>query len=571
MQGTLERKPPSPEPPAPPPPEVVRPRRPSAIWLIPLVAVALGVYLVWLNWSQRGPEITIAFSDASGLEAGKTRVKYKDVEVGLVQTIRLSDDLKTILVTAQMDKSIERILTDSAQFWVVVPRVGLSGITGLETLVSGSYIELDPGDGAGRPARQFTGLEIPPLIRSDVPGTAYTLHARNLGGLDRGAPIFHLGLQVGQVLGYELAKESQQIDFTIFVRAPYDALVHESSRFWNASGINLALGANGVSLNVASLQSLVIGGIDFDTPADAEQRPVAAAGHNFRLFPDFQSAREAGFTARAPVLALFDKSLRGLKPGAPVEIRGIQIGEVEEVRIEFDPDKGSLRLPVLMRIEPERLGAYAWAQATPAERVERLRRLVAQGLRAQLQTGNLLTGDLLVAFDFFPNAPPAEVTTENGLPVIPSVPAPLDELRSAVTTVLGKLDSLPLEATVEAARRALAGIADLTGSAETRQAVAALNAALVDIKALTGTLSTDIGPLTAGLKDSLAQLDAAMRAARGSLETAQGMIAPDSRLRQDLNAALRELSGAARSIRVLAEYLERHPEALLRGKEASPR
>jgi paraquat-inducible protein B len=567
MQETLDRRPPPPEPPLPPPaPAVQRARRPSAIWLIPLVAVALGAYLVWLNWSQQGPTITITFQSASGLEAGKTPVKYKDVEVGLVEDIKLSEDLSHILVTARMDQSIERFLTEAAQLWVVVPRVGLGGVTGLETLVSGSYIELDPGDASGRRAREFAALEVPPLIRSDVPGTSYHLRASTLGGVDRGAPIFYRGLEVGQVLGYTLAADSSEIDFTVFVQAPHDALIHEHSRFWNASGINLSLGANGVDLSVASLQSLVIGGINVETPAATEPGTPAPEGQVFPLYADLQEARRAGYTTRAPVLAEFEGSLRGLRPGAPVELRGIQIGEVEEIRIAFDPEKGTLKLPVLMRIEPERLGAQAWTQATPEERVERLRRLVAGGLRAQLRSGNLLTGELLVAFDFVPDAAPAEVRIENGVAVIPTVPAALDELRSAVTSALGKLDQLPLEATVDEARRALAGVADLVGSAESREAIAALHTALVDIKTLASRLSEDVGPITTGLKGTLAGLDAAMRAARTSLDAAQGMIAPDSRLRQDLASTLRELSGAARSIRVLADYLERHPEALIRGK-----
>jgi paraquat-inducible protein B len=550
---------------------VRRPRRPSAIWLIPIVAVLLGAYLVYVNWSQQGPTVRITFADAAGLEAGKTPVKYKNVEVGLVEDIVLSDDLSRIQVTARMDKSVEGFLTEAAQFWVVVPRVGLTGVTGLETLVSGSYIELDPGEESGRSSRDFVAIEVPPLIRSDAPGTTYHLRSRALGGLDRGAPIYYLGLQVGQVLGYELAEDSREIDFTVFINAPHDQLVHENSRFWNASGINLSLGANGVDLNIASLQSLVVGGVDFETPASSQPSPVAGSGHDFRLFPDRQSAQESTYTMRAQLLALFDSSLRGLKPGAPVEVRGIQIGEVEEVRIDYDPSKGVVKLPVLMRIEPERLGAHAWEQATPKERVERLQRLVASGLRAQLQTGNLLTGELLVALDFFPNAPPAEVTMEGELPAIPTVPAPLDELKSAVTTVLAKIDTLPLEGTVEEARRALAAIADLTGSSESREAVIALNKALVDIQTLTAALVTDLPPITSDLKQTMIQLDAAVRSARVALDGAQAIIGPDSRLRMDLASALTELAGAARSIRVFADYLERHPEALLRGKAGVPR
>ncbi|HMR30592.1 MAG TPA: MlaD family protein [Geminicoccaceae bacterium] len=573
MTSSADQQPSAPDRAAAPADVVVKRRRgPSIVWLIPLVAALIGVYLVWVTFSQRGPGITIAFQSASGVEAGKTQIKFKDVEVGQVESVRLSDDLSQILVTARMGKGTERHLTEGAQFWVVMPRIGATGVSGLETVVSGSYIELDPGP-VGAPAqRSFVGLTEPPLIRSDVPGTRFDLRADTMGSLSRGAPIYYRGIEVGQVLGSELLAGEQEINFPIFIRAPHDKLVHTDSRFWNVSGVSVSAGANGFKLDIASLQALVAGGVTFDTPPATTASQSAPQGQIFRLFRTFEDVSNAAYTQRIQMRAYFDGSVRGLKQGAPVEVKGLEIGRVIDVRLEFEPVTNQIRIPVSMEIEPQRI-SVANSGPPPKEDANRsiLKGLVARGMRAQLRTGSLLTGDLVVALDFFPDAQPAEIRMEGDLPVIPSVPTQLDSITASVQGVLDRVSSLPVEPMIADIRRTVQGIEGLVASPETKEAAAALNASLVQLKELTTRLSGEVEPTSTALRQSVQQLAATMREAQQTLQGAQSFVGPDSQVQRDLLGLLRELQTAARSIRVFADYLERNPQALIRGKGAPQR
>jgi paraquat-inducible protein B len=557
------------------PAEVVVKRRrgPSIVWLIPVVAALIGAYLVWVTLSARGPDIEIRFQSASGLEAGKTRVKFKDVVIGQVEAVRLSEDLSQIVVTARMSKEAEPYLTEGAQFWVVMPRVGTSGISGLETVVSGSYIEIDPGPRDGSPLRAFTGLGEPPLIRSDVPGTRYELRADRLGSVSRGAPIYYRGIEVGQVLGTELLAGEQEVGFPVFVRAPYDKLVNSTSRFWNASGINVTAGAGGFKLEVASLQSLVMGGVNFDSPPSPEPASLAPEGHVFRLFENFEAVSNAAYTERVRMRAYFDGSVRGLQQGAPVEVKGLAIGRVLDVHLEFDPASNRILIPVTMEVEPERVMVVGGGvtRADSANGYGVLRGLVERGMRAQLRTGSLLTGDLVVALDFFPNAEPAGVRMEGDLPVVPSVPTQLDSLTASVSGVLERVSALPIEGLIADMRRTVRGVESLVASPETRQTATGLNESLTQLQSLIGLLSVEVGPTATALRQSVQQLSTTLREAQTTLEGAQSFVGPDSKVRYDVSALLKELQTAARSIRVFADYLERNPQALIRGKGAPQR
>lgn len=528
--------------------EVKKRRGISLVWLIPLVAGAIALWLGYTTLQEKGPTITVTFDNAEGLEAGKTRVKYRNVEVGLVDQVTLSEDLSHIVVTASLDKSMAPHVREGTQFWIVRPRVGLGGISGLGTLLSGAYVELDPGDGP--PALDFTGLPEPPPITSRVPGTEFLLRTDQLGSIGRGAPVYYRSIPVGQVLGYELADDKQGLTIKIFVNAPNDQLVRPSSRFWNASGIEVSMGAGGIDVAMESFEALLAGGIAFDTPDIDQPGEAAAAATTFPLFASLRDVTEAGFTERIPYLVEFDGSVRGLRAGAPVEFRGIRVGTVTDVRLEIDAKQNSVRIPIALEIEPQRIGLAEGASDVQPYTI--MAALVERGLRAQLKSGNLLTGELLVDLDFHPDSTPAQLDRNGAYPEIPAVPAQLEALEASVTAVLGKLAALPLPELIDDLRQTIRGIDTLVTSSDTVGAVAALNQAAVRLQALLETLDQRIGPLFVQAQSALASADA--------------LVGANSQARYDLDALLKELTGAARSIRLLADYLERHPEALLRGK-----
>ncbi len=550
------------------PEAAVAPRRGiSIVWIIPLVAALIGGWLAYKTLSERGPTITISFETAEGLEAGKTKIKYKDVEVGLVDAVRLGEELSDIAVTAKMSKEVAPHLTDKTRFWVVRPRVGAGGVSGLGTLVSGAFIEVDFA--AGQPARSFVGLEEPPPISSDEPGRRFTLQAETLGSISRGAPVLYRGFNVGQVLGYKFSKDSSGVAMQIFIHSPYDKLVKSGSRFWNASGFEVSVGAEGFSVRTGTFQSLLVGGIEFDSPHPAGE--PSAEGAEFPLYESFAAAGEARFTRRLPFLVHFEGSVRGLRPGAPVEFQGLKVGIVSDVRLEYDPQGAKIRVPVVLQIEPQRLTFVGQGETQPAPvPYEGMKLLVERGLRAQLKSGSLLTGELLVALDFHPESPPAELKFGGQYPEIPTVPTELEELTRSVSRVLEKLANLPLQELVAEMQATVKSVNALVSSPSTTQAADSLGQSLATLQATLQTIDREIGPLAKSLRATSDEARAMIAEVKLTATSTRGFVAEADSVPNDLTSLLRELAAAARSIRVLADYLERHPEALIRGKGAPP-
>ncbi len=382
-------------------------------------------------------------------------------------------------------------------------------------------------------------------------GRRYQLRAAKLGSVSRGSPIYYRDVQVGQVLTYELAEDKESMIIDVFVAAPHDQLVRANSRFWNASGLDVSVGAEGVSVSVESLQALLAGGIAFDTPAIDRPGAPAAAGTVFPLFENFTAVTESRYTADKVLYEVyFDGSVRGLRAGAAVEFRGMRIGSVTDVKLEIDPKQDTVRIPVTLGIEPARITMTGGALAT--EPYAMMRSLVGRGLRAQLKSANLLTGDLLVDLDFHPESPPAKLGEGGTYPVIPSVPTQLEVLTASITGVLNKLATLPLPELVADLRGTVQTINGLVASPDTKDTITALRLSATHLQTLLASLDQRVGPL-------LAQADS-------TLASAQTLVGHDLQLRYDLGDLLKELTGAARSVRVFADYLERHPEALLRGK-----
>src|SRR3954471_5392745 len=551
--------------PEPPAAMVKRRRGISIVWAVPIVAALIGVFLAYRAYTDRGPTITLSFATAEGLEAGKTKLRYLDVEVGTAQTVTIGPDLKHIIVSAEMVPGAENFLRERTTFWIVKPRIGVGGVSGLGTLLSGAYIGLAPGEGAE--ARSFTGLERPPPLDANVAGRQYQLTAANLGSLSPGAPILYRGLDIGQVLDYRLAPDQSGLDVSIFVKAPYSDLVRTTSRFWNASGIGVSTSASGVAVEVGSLQSLIVGGIEFDTPPAAETSAVADAGASFPLYASKSALAQAQFTQKVPFLVEFDGSVRGLSPGAPVEFRGIRVGVVTSVNLEFDPATAKIRIPVAIEIEPQRLvpGGFKKEELTTND-YHRMAELVKRGLRAQLQSGNLLTGELFVDLTFAPGAAPAELDTSGPVPVIPSIPATMEALQASVTSILNKVAALPVDQLAASLAKAATGLETIVNSPDVQGAAKTLGAALAQLQQTVGRLDANAGPLLGNINAAAAAAVTTLKDAQGAIVSVQRAVGSDSALTANAESVMEELSRAARSIRVFADYLDQHPDALLRGK-----
>lgn len=519
-------------------PEIRRRRRISPIWVLPVVAVIVAAWLGYTAFAEKGPVITVSFKTASGLEPGKTKIKYHDIELGVVQHIEPAPDLSHVVVSAQMNKTSEGHLKEGTHFWVVRPRLGLTSLSGIETLVSGNYIEMDPGPGPA-PERHFTGLEQPPVVRSDEPGTSYVVTTDKIGSISSGSPVFFRGIAVGEVIDYTFDGTQKSIPIRLFVKKPYDAIIHDGTQFWNASGINVTAGANGIKVEIESLEAVLAGGIAFETPEAAAVGEPAKAETTFTLYDNRAAAVEAGYTERARVLVEFQGSVRGLEVGAPVEAQGIPIGRVVDFKLVVDATAHTVRVPAVLEIDAARVGIVN----QPPEAFGKgslLRQLVALGMRAQLRTSSLITGSLIVALDFFPDAPPAEVVETDTYPKLPTVPTQMESLTRSVSQTLDKLAALPLDDVVQGARQTLDAAQQLMREANAKS-----------------------GPLLTSLRQTSEAADMALKGINASYGR-------ESQIRGDLASLLRQLQDTAKSVKTLVTYLEEHPNSVILGK-APPR
>jgi paraquat-inducible protein B len=527
----------------------------SIVWIVPLVAALIGAWLIYKAQSEKGPIITITFQTAEGLEAGKTKIKYKDVDLGQVQKISLSPDLTQVVVTAKLLKQAEDLVSENTRFWVVRARINVSGVSGIGTLFSGVYIGMDPGK-PGKPSRRFAGLEEPPIVTADLPGRHFVLKAEKRSSLDTGSPVYFRQIRVGQVVGYQLAEDGQSVTIGVFINSPYHRFVYKNSRFWNASGLDLSIGAEGVQLNTESMVTMLVGGISFDVPSYLETEGPAAADQVFNLYENYTASQEKTYLVKNYWVLYFAGSVRGLSPGAPVEFRGIKIGKVVDIKLEFDTRGRDFRIPVLVEMEAERFIPTS-ELAQEEERRTILDFLVEKGLRAQLKIGNLITGQQLVSFDIFPNAPRRQIAWNDPYPQFPTVPTPIEEISSQVSHILTKLDKMPLEQIGNDLRDTVRSTKQLMGAPELQEAARNLNGILMETQQLIGELRTGVTP----------DIAATLSQAKQSLAAVETILNEDAPLQVNINNALVELTAAARSLRALTDYLERHPEALIYGKK----
>ncbi len=545
-----------------------RARRFQLIWLIPIVAALVAGYLAYRTISQRGPTITLTFRSADGLKAGTTKIRHKAVDLGTVDTIRLSDDLSSVVVRVQMQREATDELTDNARFWVVRPRLNAGNVSGLDTLLSGAYIELDPGMPTPQPApprRDFTGLEEPPAIRSDEPGQSYVLQATRIGGITSGSPVLYRDVTVGEVLRWDMAPDGQSFTVTIFVRNQFTRLVRVGTHFWDVSGIGVDLGASGVQVRLESLQALLAGGIAFDTTAEARNTPVSKADAEFRLYRDQATAHAAGYERRIPFVTRFEGSVRGLAVGAPVEVFGIQIGSVTDVHLEFNPDSSEAHVDVKFEIQPERiLQPDQIDQKSPLATTQAL---VQRGMRIQLHTANYLTGQLFLGIDLVKGAAPADASvTSDGALYFPANAGGMDNLMSSASDLMQKLSSVPFEQIAADLQKTMRNVSDLTSGPELKQALQGAAGAMTAAQDVVRKVDTGVTPVLRRLPEIAASLQQTIDRASKLVASADASYFGNSQVKRDVERLLPQLSDTARSVRLLADFLTQHPEALIQGR-----
>jgi paraquat-inducible protein B len=543
-----------PTPPATPPvvfPEFRASQRWNLVWLVPVIAILIGGWLVYRNISSKGPLAVVRFETADGIAAGRTEVRCRSVRVGVVVNVELAKDLGSVLVHVRIDPQSAQLLRKDSRFWVVRPRVSTTDISGLGTLLTGAYIELEPGTGE-RGVSDFVGLETPPTTSSSVPGRRLVLVANESRSLGPGSPIYYRGFEVGRVESRRLEPGGRRLAFDAFIGEEYMELVRENTKFWNTSGVDITAGADGFRMRTPSFQAMVSGGAAFGIPAGVEPGPPAVDGTVFELWDDAESAERSTFTPTLRYLLLFDQSVRGLSVGAPVEFRGIRIGRVSGISFDYLAASSDFRIPVMVEIDPKLLRAESVATA-PSDPLF-LESSVNAGLRAALKTGNLLTGALFVDLDYYPDAPRAELSTLDGYTTIPTISAGFAQLEAKLSAVLDKIQALPVDTALE--KIAMAAEESALTIAEARNTLRELEATVAAARA---TLED---PEFQGLPGDL-------RRTLQELEQSIASVGPKSSLQGDLARTLDELRATLRSLKSMTTTIDERPNSLLFGRESS--
>ena len=550
----------------------------SVIWLVPLVALMISLWLAWHHYASLGELITIRFESAEGLEAGKTPVRFRNVEVGKVEKIQLDDTLTGVIVSVRMTNDTDRYLNEKTRFWVERPRIGLAGISGLGTLFSGAFIAMSTTAHDGKLVTRFTGLDEPPLTPEQVPGIRLELKSKTGSTVSAGTPVYHKQVQVGQVENRELSSDGQVISYGIFIEAPYDTLVNSETRFWQMGSFSIDFGAGGISLDMEPLTVLLSGGIAFDTPKHLRKSTPVTPGTSFNLY---DSRNEANFNTSASENALgfvlhFDESLRGLTIGSPVEFHGVGVGYVADISISRDHKGRRLSVPVLIFIEPDRFGTGNDKEALR----QLLERSVKRGLRARLQTASLVTNQLFIELFFDKGAGAAEIVAADPYPEFPTIASAFGQILDNISAVLQKLDRLEIEELVTSANLLLRDVDALVrvpddnelGSDPEARRTALSEAPVTQMIMRVNQALEALNPIleSEGARNLPDDLGRSMRQLNNSLVLVKRLLEGDSArspLYYEISTTLEELKRAAQSIRTLTETLDEKPNALIFGNE----
>ncbi|KAA9001150.1 intermembrane transport protein PqiB [Affinibrenneria salicis] len=510
-------------------------KRWSPVWIVPIVTVLIGAWILFYHFSHQGPQLMLTTANAEGIVAGKTTIKSRSVDVGMVESVMLSDDLHQVEIKARLNDGMAKLLNKDSVFWVVKPQIGREGVSGLGTLLSGAYIELQPGR-SKEEEQSFRLLDTPPLASPDTRGIRIQLDSEKSGQLNAGDPVLFRGYRVGTVETSEFDSQARKMRYQVFITAPYDHLVTTNVRFWKDSGVAFDMSAQGMRVEMGSLTTLFSGGVSFDVPAGWELGNPVQERAQFTLFENERNIQDSLYTEHKDYLMFFTDSIRGLQPGAPVEFRGIRLGTVSqapfltpgaEQRIDND-----YRIPVLIRIEPGRFDNKLGGDFN----LERhLRSAEPKGLRAALKTANILTGALYIDLDFYPNDKKARTApaTIDGYPVLPTVSGGLAQIQQRLMAVLDKVNALPLDPMVKEATQTLA---------ESQNTLRELQKTLVTLNKITS--AKEMQSLPQDMQNTLRELNRSIKGIQPGSPAYNKMVADMQRLDQ----VLRELQPVLRTL-----------------------
>lgn len=534
-------------------PEYRAAQRWNIVWVVPILALLVGAWMIYQKFTANGPVANVRFATAEGIAAKQTEVRCRSVRVGVVRDVKLDEDLKSVVTNLELNPDYESLLREGTRFWVVRARLSGTEVSGLGTLIAGTYIELDPGPKDGKRVDHFDGLETPPATNRDIPGRRLVLTTDQAGSLAAGSPVYYRGFEVGRVENRKLNPEGTLVTYDAFIREEYSGLVKKNTRFWNTSGIDITAGASGFKVRTPSIQAMISGGVTFGVPEGIEAGEVVADGASFRLFGNEDEAEDSTFNPTMKLVLLFDQSVRGLSKAAPVEYRGIPIGRVADISFDYQNAQNDSRIPVLIEIDPAILRRES-AMGISQTDLDCLTEAVKRGLRSALKTGSLLTGALYVDLDFYKDVQPAELFKTGDYESIPTVSSGFAQLEAKLTAILDKIGALPLDDTL----KKFGTVAD-----EVAHTAADSRRTLVEIEETAASARKLID------SPEFAALPSSIKSALASVEKSVSSVGPDGAIQGDLLRTLDELRAALRAVTAMTTAIDEKPNSLLFGRDTS--
>lgn len=552
-------------------PEIRKHRSSAFLWLLPAIALTIGLYLAYSRLSNLGPRISIEFTDAQGLEAGKTKIRFKALDIGTVTDLELSDDHNKVIAHAQITRSGANLLKKDSQFWVVKPQISASGITGLDTILSGSFIAINPGN-ATETADLFTGLDQPPLIPNSVPGLRVKLTSNNTRGLYSGSPVYYRGFKVGQIDEIHFDAENDRINLEAFINAPYDKLITNSTKFWNVSGISFKVDTNGANISMESLETLALGGISFSTPISLNPDNHGLDSNTiFTLYANQQDTDQPPSYSKKYYVIYFDDSVRGLSTGAPVEFNGIKVGQVIDIRLLYDEERNQAVIPILIEVEPERINRVNIAITDDNNSDDIFASLIASGLEATMKTSSLITGDKFIELSMYTdNKSTTIIATDNysSYPIMPSRNTGISKITDDIGDIVDKVKKLPFDKLFSTAQSVLDKADNTMNSVNKALATKEVEQLGKTIDSTLKQFNNTLSSFTSTSKNAnllLTNLNNQLNTVTTQLTQALQGISPESNLYYNLNQTLQILQKTSKNVNRVMQQVNAKPNSLILG------
>ncbi len=572
-------------------PKVKKNRSVSVVWVIPILGILLGVWLLFQHFENKGPLVTINFNDAEGLVAGKTEIRCNSVLIGKVESIELASDLRAV-IKVRIDKDFTHFVREDSRFWVARPRISGSSVTGLETLISGSYIALDPGQEKGARKRSFEGLEEPPITPSSVPGLRLTLTATKVGSIHVGSRIFLEGTAIGKIERCHFNTESCATELGVFIEERYTSLISQQTKFWRDGGFQLNITTEGFKVDLPSFDSLISGRISISSPKEILDPLPVESGSTFVLFANEKQASGSTFDFADEFVLLVDQSVRGLSQSAPVEFRGLRIGRVKEISYGLLPDVVTDKIPILIQLDKMLLAKH-FPLGLKSEAAGYLELAAKGGLRASLKSSSLITGQLIIDLDYYPDLPLEPILEVAGYKVLPTVTTGLARIEDSLAAALDKVNELPVESLFTelqiASKEGTATLSKIREVLDDKDGVLSattetMKQAKFSLEALQVILKDDnVRKIPEGIIESIAtlkklldnkdlnQIAGDLRLTLGDVRGAVKPIAPGGNMHGDLLRTMEEMRSAIRAIEKTVKVIGDKPNSIIFGKDKSSR